>query len=42
MNALLGIDVGTTSTKAVLFDTTGVELARFISDPYQSQTPYPG
>jgi len=42
MNALLGIDVGTTSTKAILFDTMGVELARFISDPYRSQTPNPG
>ncbi|MGB3714457.1 MAG: FGGY family carbohydrate kinase [Candidatus Promineifilaceae bacterium] len=42
MEALLGIDVGTTSTKAVLFDRTGTELARAISPPYPNHTPNPG
>jgi xylulokinase len=42
MKALLGIDVGTTSTKAVLFDRTGTELARAISPAYHNHTPNPG
>ncbi len=42
MDALLGVDVGTTSTKAVLFDYQGQELARAISAPYHNQTPQPG
>ena len=29
-DALLGLDVGTTSTKAVLFDLEGKELARAV------------
>jgi xylulokinase len=41
-NALLGIDVGTTSTKAVLFDIDGRELARASSQPYRNYTPAPG
>jgi sugar (pentulose or hexulose) kinase len=42
IEALLGLDVGTTSTKAVLFDLAGAELARASSRPYLSQTPHPG
>jgi xylulokinase len=40
--ALLGLDVGTTSTKAVLFDETRTELAQAISKPYQNHSPQPG
>jgi xylulokinase len=40
--ALLGLDVGTTTTKAVLFDETGMELARAVSKPYRNLTPQPG
>jgi xylulokinase len=40
--ALLGVDVGTTSTKAVLFDLAGRELARSESDPYRLLSPQPG
>lgn len=39
IDSLLGLDVGTTTTKAVLFDLTGVELARAASAPYQKQIP---
>lgn len=42
MDALIGVDVGTTSTKAVLFDFQGQELARAISAPYHNRTPQPG
>jgi len=42
MEALLGLDVGTTSTKAVLFDLAGVELTRSIAPPYRNYTPKPG
>ncbi|MBW6475056.1 MAG: FGGY-family carbohydrate kinase, partial [Anaerolineaceae bacterium] len=42
MDALIGVDVGTTSTKAVLFDYQGQELARAISAPYHNRTPQPG
>ncbi|MCA2002485.1 MAG: hypothetical protein LDL51_11525 [Chloroflexi bacterium] len=41
-DALLGVDVGTTSTKAVLFDFDGRELARASSQPYRNYTPAPG
>ena len=41
-DALLGIDVGTTSVKAVLFDFDGRELARASSQPYRNYTPAPG
>jgi len=41
-DALLGIDVGTTSTKAVLFDFNGREIARASSQPYRNYTPAPG
>jgi len=41
-DVLLGIDVGTTSTKAVLFDFDGRELARASSQPYRNYTPAPG
>lgn len=39
---LLGVDVGTTSTKAVLFNQNGIELARATSKPYKNLTPKPG
>jgi xylulokinase len=38
---LLGLDVGTTSTKAVLYDLAGEELARSVSAPYHLHTPQP-
>jgi xylulokinase len=41
-DALLGLDVGTTSTKAVLFDLEGKELARASSNPYHNYSPQPG
>lgn len=40
--ALLGVDIGTTSTKAVLFAGNGTELARAASKPYRNHTPHPG
>ncbi len=40
--ALLGLDVGTTSTKAVLFGLDGGELARAASAAYTNHTPRPG
>ena len=40
--ALLGVDVGTTSTKAVLFNLEGQELARAASSAYHNLTPQPG
>ena len=40
--ALLGVDIGTTSTKAVLFDTSGVELSRANSPAYTNKIPQPG
>lgn len=39
---LLGIDVGTTSTKALLYDLSGIEVARASSPPYQNDTSTPG
>ncbi|KAA3654448.1 MAG: hypothetical protein DWQ04_34395 [Chloroflexi bacterium] len=42
MDALLGLDVGTTTTKAVLFDLTGTELARATSLPYRNYSPQSG
>jgi xylulokinase len=42
METLLGLDVGTTSTKAVLFDLSGAELARAAAPPYHNYTPKPG
>lgn len=42
IDAILGLDAGTTTTKAVLFDLAGVELARAASQPYRNQTPHPG
>jgi xylulokinase len=42
METILGLDIGTTSTKAVLFDLTGVEVARGISLPYRTITRQPG
>jgi sugar (pentulose or hexulose) kinase len=42
INVLMGIDVGTTSTKVVLFDFNGNEIARSTSHPYQNFTPKPG
>lgn len=40
--ALIGLDIGTTSTKAVLFSTFGVELARANSSAYAVKMPAPG
>ncbi|MCA9931917.1 MAG: hypothetical protein KC419_25710, partial [Anaerolineales bacterium] len=42
MEAILGLDVGTTTTKAVLFDLNGAELVRAVSPPYRNHTPQPG
>jgi len=42
INVLMGIDVGTTSTKVVLFDHLGNEIFRSTSRPYQNYTPQPG
>ncbi len=42
MDGLLGLDIGTTSTKAVLFDSTGAERARAVSRPYRNHSPHPG
>ena len=42
INTLMGIDVGTTSTKVVLFDQNGAEIARATSRPYQNFTPRSG
>ena len=39
---LLGIDIGTTSTKALLFDLDGNEISRAISTPYQNDTSIAG
>src|SRR6185295_16280730 len=39
--AVLGLDVGTTATKAILFDLSGVELAT-AEQSYPLQTPQPG
>ena len=40
--ALLGLDIGTTSAKAVIFDLSGVELSRAVSPPYSLNTPRTG
>ncbi len=42
ITALLGVDVGTTSTKAVLCNLEGQELARAVSPAYHNRTPQPG
>ncbi len=42
IKGILGIDVGTTSTKMVLFDLEGRELGRASSSPYSNHTPFPG
>lgn len=42
ITALLGVDVGTTSTKAVLFNLEGQELARAASPSYHNLSPQPG
>ncbi|MBE0688220.1 MAG: hypothetical protein IH585_19675, partial [Anaerolineaceae bacterium] len=42
IEALLGLDVGTTSTKAVLFNLNGQEIARAGSNPYHNRSPEPG
>ena len=38
---LIGLDVGTTSTKAVIFNQMGEELAHATSPPYRIHTPHP-
>lgn len=40
-NLILGIDIGTASTKVIAFDLTGAEVA-FASRPYPLLTPQPG
>ncbi len=40
--ALLGLDIGTTSTKAILFTTSGAELSRANSPAYTNKIPQPG
>ena len=40
-DAILGLDIGTTSTKAVLYDLAGTELAA-AERPYPFQTPQTG
>ena len=40
--ALLGLDVGTTSTKAILLDSMGMELAHTTSPSYKNFMPNPG
>ena len=42
MKALLGLDIGTTSTKALLFDTSGAEISRASSPAYHNNIPQPG
>lgn len=42
IKVLMGIDVGTTTTKAVIFNRQGRELARATSKPYHNLTPHPG
>ncbi len=41
MEALLSLDVGTTSTKAALFNLNGQELERAASPPYRTHSPHP-
>ena len=40
-DTIIGLDIGTTSTKAVLFDLSGAELAT-AEKAYHLQTPRPG
>ena len=42
MGYLLGVDVGTTSTKAVLYDPAGVRVVRVASRPTVTHHPRPG
>ncbi|HID51809.1 MAG TPA: hypothetical protein EYP41_07230 [Anaerolineae bacterium] len=42
IETVLGLDIGTTSTKAVLFDLNGGEVARGASRPYRTLTRQPG
>jgi xylulokinase len=42
VEALLGLDVGTTTTKAVLYNPEGDELGRAVSPAYTNLTPGPG
>ncbi|MDX1412869.1 MAG: FGGY family carbohydrate kinase [Candidatus Promineifilaceae bacterium] len=42
IETLIGLDIGTTTTKAVLFDSAGKELASQSSAPYPIYTPNPG
>ncbi|NOX61548.1 MAG: hypothetical protein GXP42_06330 [Chloroflexi bacterium] len=41
LDAILGLDIGTTSTKAILFDLAGRELGA-AQETYPLQTPHPG
>ncbi len=40
--AVIGIDVGTSSTKAIIFDLEGNEVSRASSHPYHNSLPEPG
>jgi xylulokinase len=40
--AILGVDVGTSSCKAVVFDSLGLEISRATSATYQNNSPQPG
>jgi len=42
IKALMGLDIGTTSAKAVMFDLSGIELSRAVSPPYSLNTPRTG
>lgn len=42
VDLILGVDVGTSSTKVVVFNLDGQEIARAQSKPYRNFTPYPG
>ncbi len=42
IDGVLGLDIGTTSTKAILFDLAGKEVARGASLPYRTLTRQPG
>ncbi len=42
VDVVIGVDAGTTSTKAVLIDASGVTVAAGSSDPISTHTPTPG
>ncbi len=42
LSVILGVDVGTSSTRVVIFDLEGIEIASASSAPYHNFTPQPG